>query len=100
MKARTEPIGSPCTPDCHRPTGSAAHCTVCHQTFGTVGNFDRHRKGGWCLAPETLGMEQLRGPVWRVPMTESQRLRLQRLTVDRPERPAGTTTRPETEMTA
>lgn len=63
------PIGSKCRPDCKRPTPAQAHCSVCHQTFGGVHNFDRHRDDGWCLEPATLGMVQ-REQVWRTPMAE------------------------------
>jgi hypothetical protein len=30
---------------CPTPTGSQAHCSVCHQTFTAVGHFDAHRIG-------------------------------------------------------
>lgn len=33
-------------------TGLAqAHCTVCHEHFSTVGNFDKHRGTGTCQHP-------------------------------------------------
>lgn len=32
----------------------AAHCTVCHEHFSTVGNFDRHRRTGHCQHPASL----------------------------------------------
>ena len=34
-----------------------AHCTVCCRTFSTPANFDRHRKEGECLDPESVGLE-------------------------------------------
>ena len=37
---------------------NTSHCanTGCHQTFSTVGNFDRHRRGGECREPSTVGL--------------------------------------------
>lgn len=40
-------------------TGLAmAHCSACHQTFGSVNQFDRHRSQvgtrGTCLSPPTI----------------------------------------------
>jgi hypothetical protein len=36
---------------------SLAHCSLCHLSFSTVGNFDLHRnKDGTCAAPGTLGL--------------------------------------------
>jgi hypothetical protein len=43
-----------------------AHCAACHRTFGGVGGFDRHRRGGACLEPADVGLE-LRGGVFRGP---------------------------------
>lgn len=31
-----------------------AHCTVCHATFTTPGNFDLHRSRGDCLDPAMM----------------------------------------------
>lgn len=31
-----------------------AHCTVCHATFTTPPGFDRHRRRGKCIPPETI----------------------------------------------
>lgn len=31
-----------------------AHCSVCHETFSRVRNFDRHRKNGVCTFGNTL----------------------------------------------
>lgn len=47
---------------------NAAHCAACHETFGAIGNFDRHRRDGQCRHPSELGMVQRRGGIWRVPM--------------------------------
>jgi len=44
----------------------AAHCAGCHRTFSTVGGFDRHRRGGACLDPTTVGLE-LRDGAFRGP---------------------------------
>jgi hypothetical protein len=45
----------------------ACQCSECEGVFSTEGNFDRHRRGGSCLSPETCGL--VRGPkgVWRQP---------------------------------
>ena len=85
--------GTSCSVDCHRPTGNAAHCTVCHQTFGGVTGFDGHRKEGRCLDPATLGME-LRGQIWKRPMDENARLRMAALAVAGPEPVPGTSGNP------
>jgi hypothetical protein len=34
----------------------AAHCSACHHTFTSAGAFDRHRRNGKCLPPETIGL--------------------------------------------
>lgn len=44
----------------------AAHCAPCHRTFGGVAGFEKHRKGGTCLDPATLGMVERDG-IWRRP---------------------------------
>ena len=86
-------IGTPCGATCHRPTGKAAHCTVCHFTFGAVTNFDRHRVNGRCLDPTTLGLT-LHGALWRRSMTQDARLRLSALAVKGLEPVAGTSGNP------
>lgn len=36
---------------------SMAHCANCHQTYGSVKSFYRHRTGGQCITdPTTLGL--------------------------------------------
>lgn len=53
--------------DCGRRWTSLvqAHCTVCHEHFGTDGLADRHRKALTCLPP--LSVTNQRGePVFRV----------------------------------
>jgi hypothetical protein len=58
---------SRCTPTCRQPSPSMAHCPTCHRTFGGVWGFDRHRRNGACVDPQTLGMVDRDG-VWRTPM--------------------------------
>lgn len=58
----------------------AAHCAAagCHQTFTTVGNFDRHRRGGTCHDPATIGLtERTRSgyTLWSQPNTHWQHTR-------------------------
>lgn len=57
-----------CTPACRRPGPSHAHCCVagCHRTFGSVSDFDRHRKEGHCLDPRALGLVEHDG-MWASP---------------------------------
>jgi len=64
---------------CPTPTATQAHCPVagCHRTFSTVSNFDRVRKDGHCIDPATLGMAPNAAGVWRVPMTEEERERME-----------------------
>lgn len=46
-----------CTRCGARANGRAyAHCAKCHETFSGVTGFDRHRRGGECLDPATIGM--------------------------------------------
>jgi hypothetical protein len=52
---------------------AAAHCGGCHETFSTVGNFDKHRRNGTCLDPVAAGLHlnTTRGyPVWMGPLRE------------------------------
>jgi hypothetical protein len=53
-----------CTEQCRKPNGKQAHCGVCHMTFSVVSHFDRHRRGGVCSTPESLGLTSARGGVW------------------------------------
>ena len=55
-----------CTTTCVQPSPSNAHCAACHRTFGSVSGFDRHRRGGECVDPATIGELRLtdRG-LWR-----------------------------------
>lgn len=68
---RNAPTGTRCDSRCVRPTPSQAHCAVCGETFGGVWNFDRHRKDGWCLNPESLSMTPDHRGVWRMPKSDS-----------------------------
>lgn len=72
-----------CISTCVRPSPSQAHCAAgnCHRTFGSVSAFDRHRRGGECLHPEEVGLQERNG-VWRAPLDERQRARLAALKPD------------------
>lgn len=59
------PRGSRCGGGCVKPTTAQAHCSVCHETFSRVSNFDRHRKDGWCQDPTTVGLVLHEARVWR-----------------------------------
>jgi hypothetical protein len=61
------PRGTKCADTCVRPTPAQAHCTVCHEPFGSISAFDRHRVDGWCRDPASRGLEQINGK-WRRPM--------------------------------
>lgn len=78
---RNAPSGTRCTSACThpRPTPAQALCTVCHEVFGGVSNFDRHRVDGWCLNPATLKMHLTEAGVWRDIITEEKRAKLQLL---------------------
>lgn len=56
-----------CTTACHSPTPSQAHCGVCHRTYGSVTEFDRHRRSAWptgaCPDPASLDLVERSG-VW------------------------------------
>lgn len=67
-----------CTRFCRVPSPAQAHCGACHRTFGGVSGFDRHRVEGRCVDPAGLGMSLLAGDLWRVPMSESDRRRLEK----------------------
>lgn len=58
-----------CRPTCIQPSPSNAHCGAhgCHQTFGSVSAFDRHRRNGVCLSPLAIGLRADRKGVWRYP---------------------------------
>jgi hypothetical protein len=64
------PVGSKCRDTCQRPTQSQAHCSVCHVTLGGPWAFDRHRRGGECVDPASLGLVERAG-VWREPMDDA-----------------------------
>jgi hypothetical protein len=60
--------GIRCTPACRRPGPSHAHCAaaLCHRTFASVTDFDRHRRKGHCLSPASLGLVEAAG-LWASP---------------------------------
>jgi hypothetical protein len=70
------PSWTQCTDACVKPSASQAHCTVCHRTFGGVSGFDKHRRDGRCIDPETLGMRLTDVGVWRFPISDEERERL------------------------
>jgi len=78
---RNAPRGTRCTPGCTHPrpnlNTSTALCTVCHESFGTVRNFDRHRHDGWCTNPVEMGLRKDEKGHWRetVPPEDLERLR-------------------------
>lgn len=43
-----------------------SHCAAknCHVTFGGVTSFDKHREGGKCATPESLGLHDNGNGVW------------------------------------
>lgn len=51
-------------------TGLAqCHCSVCHETFGGISNFDRHRFNGECRRPEDIGLAIGARGVWSEPFS-------------------------------
>ena len=71
------PSWTQCRPDCVPPRGRQAHCSICHRTFTTAANFDKHRRGGNCVDPATLGMVTAGRGIWRIPMTDEDRKRME-----------------------
>jgi hypothetical protein len=55
-----------CLVICIQPSPTNAHCAACHITFGSVTGFDRHRRGGECIAPTALAMHRDARGVWRM----------------------------------
>jgi hypothetical protein len=53
-----------------------AHCGGCHATFTTVGNFDKHRRGGLgCREPAGCGLvgrETRTGVRWHAPGADAE----------------------------
>jgi hypothetical protein len=70
-------------PRCATVTGSQFHCGVCHETFGGLRSFNRHRTGNLghrtCMAPDELALIERNG-VWREPIDESSLNRMTRTT--------------------
>lgn len=66
---RNAPRGTRCTPGCTHPrprmNTKTALCSVCHESFGVVRNFDKHRDNGWCLDPATIGLRKDVNGHWR-----------------------------------
>lgn len=67
-----------CTSRCRDTLGGigtrAAHCTVCHATFTTPNNYDRHQRSDkdnpervWCVPPARVGLERKRNGRWGMP---------------------------------
>jgi hypothetical protein len=46
------------------------HCTGCHESFNSIGAFDRHRRNFKCINPKDLGMIQDEKQIWASPMPE------------------------------
>lgn len=73
---RNVPIGRKCDETCTHKMPSLnsamALCSVCHELFGTVRNFDRHRKAGWCQDPAAMGLRLTEMGVWRTVMDPDQ----------------------------
>jgi len=57
---------------------SQAHCAVCHSTLRTVSDFDAHRRDGYCLDLEALGLGERDG-LWATPEGHAQRAQLRQV---------------------
>ncbi|WP_405673171.1 hypothetical protein [Streptomyces sp. NBC_01530] len=47
-----------------------SHCGGCHLTYSSLTAFDRHRKGGTCQPPESVGLvarQKPYGTLWGIP---------------------------------
>lgn len=55
---------------------STSHCAGCHETFSTLGLFERHRRGGGCV-DVTEGLIQDEELVWWSPEGLENLYRLQ-----------------------
>lgn len=64
-----------CSAVCRRPKGAEAHCSACHNGFGSLGAFDAHRSDGWCLDPAGLGYLLQEG-LWATPEGHAHRREL------------------------
>jgi hypothetical protein len=50
-----------------------SHASCCHRTFSSLTAFDKHRKGGRCNDPESVGLvarEKPYGTLWGNPAPE------------------------------
>lgn len=79
---RNAPVGQRCSisPLCDKARLKKAvpaglHCGVCHDTFGGLSGFEKHRKDGWCLNPAELNMELKEG-IWRQPLKPEDKARM------------------------
>lgn len=44
---------------------NTSHCGACHETFSTVGNFEKHRVRGQCVDPSSVGLVKTK--YWATP---------------------------------
>lgn len=88
---RNTPIGRKCDETCtHRaPAASQALCSVCHEIFGGITAFDKHRENGWCINPVDLGFEIGSRGTWGEPMSQEKLNRLRSFGPQRNEDPDG-----------
>lgn len=56
-----------CRDGCGAVSTRQAHCGACHRTFSRVSNFDRHRVGGECVEPESVGLVLTNGLFRQLP---------------------------------
>ncbi|ELP67711.1 hypothetical protein STRTUCAR8_08608 [Streptomyces turgidiscabies Car8] len=50
-----------------------SHASCCHRTFSSLSAFDKHRKGGTCNSPDTVGLVSRQKPyglLWGWPAPE------------------------------
>ncbi len=52
---------------------TTCHCGACCKTFTGIGAFDRHRKGGECADPATIGMAVIPGRAYQAWTTPESR---------------------------
>lgn len=69
---RNAPIGRKCDETCTHVKPSLntgiSLCSVCHEVFSTVRNFDRHRTAGWCQEPSSVGLQLSENGTWKLPI--------------------------------
>ena len=82
---RNAPIGRKCDGTCTHPAPSlntsVSLCSVCHEVFSCLTNFDAHRHEGWCMNPTELRkpMRKNARGIWIVPADEDKREVLERM---------------------